>query len=300
MKFAVTTPSGNVGSTVATHLLDAGAEVILLARDPAKLHRFAERGARILQGTQEDPAFVVEATRGVDALFWVTPPSPASPDVRAFQSRVGRAGAHAISKNHIPRVVNLSSIGAHLAEGVGPVSGLHDVEELLNEVVQNITHLRPAMFYENYLWQVDAIRNAASVYMPIPGDVRCPMIASRDVGAVAAERLLNTTWSGHSIRSLHGPADLSFDEAAAEISIGLGRRIRHVQVPEEAVRRALLASGMGESMVELILEMYRAVASGIMQAHEVRTSETTTPTTLLEFARDVLAPLVIEAAVPRA
>jgi hypothetical protein len=54
-------------------------------------------------------------------------------------------------------VVNLSSIGAYLDSGAGPISGLHDVELLLSEACDNITHFRPGFFFENLLMQFDAI-----------------------------------------------------------------------------------------------------------------------------------------------
>lgn len=199
MKIVVNTPSGNVGRAVCAHLLDAGVNVIGLARHPDKLADLARRGAKIRQGALEDEAFVVEATRGVDALFWVTPTDYRSGDLRASQNRVGTVAATAVRTNCIPRVVNLSSVGAQLRAGTGPVSGLHDVEMLLDAAAPNLTHLRPAYFFENYLWQLDAIRHAAQVFLPVAGSIRIPMVATRDVARAAADRLLDATWVGRSV-----------------------------------------------------------------------------------------------------
>ena len=136
MKIAITTPSGHVGSAVTDFLLDFGGDihVKLLARRPKNLENFVKRGAELCIGSQDDSNFLVSATRDVDALFWVTPPGFGSDDLRAFQNRIGKAGAFAIRTNKISRVVNLSSIGAHLSSGVGPINGLYDVEGLLDEV----------------------------------------------------------------------------------------------------------------------------------------------------------------------
>ena len=136
MKIAITTPTGHVGSAVVDFLLDLGGdiELKLLGRRPEKLRDFARRGAKMAIGAQDNVDYLVQATQGVDALYWATPPGYGSDNVRAFQNRLGKAAATAIRTNRIPRVVNLSSIGAELESGAGPISGLHDVERLLDEV----------------------------------------------------------------------------------------------------------------------------------------------------------------------
>lgn len=98
---------------------------------------------------------------------------------------------------------------------MGPISGLYEVEQRLNAAAPNIIHLRPGFFMENYLIQLEPIRTANSVLLPISGDRRLAMIATQDIAAVAAELLLQRNWSGHSVLGLHGPTDLSFDEAAS-------------------------------------------------------------------------------------
>ena len=218
MNIAMTTPTGHVGSAVANLLLDHGnsIQVRLLGRRPEKLRTFVERGAKLSIGSLDDPEFLVEATEGVDALFWVTPPGYGSDNLRAFQNRLGRAAATAIRTNEISRIVNLSSIGAQFVSGVGPISGLHDVEYVFDDSTSNVTHLRPGFFFENLLWQMDSITQRGRISLPLSGSRSYPMIATRDIAHVAAERLLDPTWTGCHVRELHGPAELSFDEVAAE------------------------------------------------------------------------------------
>jgi uncharacterized protein YbjT (DUF2867 family) len=298
MKIAVTTPGGHVGSAVVDFLLEFGGDmrVVLLARRPEKLTSFVKRGAEIAIGPQDDADYLVKATRGADAFFWATPPGYGSDNVRAFQNRLARAGATAIRTNGIPRVVNLSAIGAHLDSGVGPISGLHDVEGLLDEAATHITHLRPGFFFENLLWQLDSIRNAGKFFLPISGTRRYPMIATRDVGRVAAARLASRGWIGHFVGELHGPADLSFDEVAGILSQTLGRKVEFVKCDREQARQAMLHNAMSENAADLMLEMYDAVETGRLQTIEPRSTKTTTPTTLTEFARDVMLPLIAEPA----
>jgi uncharacterized protein YbjT (DUF2867 family) len=296
MKIAVTTPTGHVGSAVVDFLLEFGGDirVVLLGRRPEKLKEFVQRGAEVAIGTQDDADYLTKATRGVDALFWATPPGYGSDDLRALQNRLARAAATAIGANGIPRVVNLSSIGAQLGSGVGPISGLHDVEVLLDQAATHITHLRPGFFFENLLWQLDSIRKWGRISLPISGERRYPMIATRDIGRVAAARLASRGWMGHFVSELHGPADLSFDEAADVLSDTLGRKIVYVRCDREEMRVAMLESALSDNTIDLMLEMYDAVEKGTLRPLDPRSPRTTTPTTLAEFARDVMMPLLAE------
>jgi uncharacterized protein YbjT (DUF2867 family) len=296
MKIAITTPSGHVGSAVVDYLMDLGGDiqVKLLARRPKNLDKYVRRGAEIVICSQDDKDTLVSVTRDVDALLRVTPPGFGSDDVRAYQNRMGKAAAFAIRTNRIPRVVNLSSIGANLSSGVGPINGLYDVEGLLDEVTDDITHLRPGFFFENLLMQVDSMRNWGRFSLPISGSRRYPMIATRDIGRVAATRLADQNWNGQYIHELHGPADLSYDEVAGILSKALGSKIVYVHCDRQEARQALLASAMSENLVDLLLEMYDAIESGRLQPLEPRTPQTTTLTTLAEFASEVILPLIAQ------
>ena len=296
MKIAVTTPSGHVGSAVVDFLLDLGGDiqVKLLARRRKDLDRFVRRGAELFIGSQDDADFLVSATQDVDALFWVTPPGYGSDNLRAFQNRLGIAGSFAIRDNHIPRVVNLSSIGAQLSSGVGPICGLYDVEGILDEAADIITHLRPGFFFENLLMQLDSITKWGRISLPISASRSFPMIAARDIGRAAAVRLSNPSWTGMYIRELHGPADLSFDEVADIISQVLGRKILFIRSDLQEARHVLLNTGMSENLADSLLEMYNAAETGRLQPLQPRSLESTTQTTLAEFAHEVMLPLIAQ------
>jgi uncharacterized protein YbjT (DUF2867 family) len=251
----------------------------------------------MLIGAQDDDGFLVKATEDIDALLWVTPPGYGSDNVRAFQNRLGKAAATAIRANHIPRIVNLSSMGAQFSSGVGPINGLHDVEELLNDAADNVMHLRPGFFFENLLWQADSIKSSSKFSLPISSFRRYPMIATRDIGAVAARRLVDDEWTGQSASELHGAADLSYDEVAGVLSKALGRRIIYTKCGRQELRQALLGNAISENTVDLMLEMYDAVEAGKLRPAQPRSEETTTPTTLLEFVYDVLIPMIAAPAI---
>ena len=296
MKIAITTPSGHVGSATTDILLGMGKDfdVILLGRRPKNLERFVQRGAGTVIGAQDDANYLIRATRRCDALLWVTPPGYGSDHLRAFQGRLAKAGAEACRTNKIGRVVNLSSMGAQSDAQAGPISGLRDVENILNEAAGNILHLRPGFFFENLLSQLDPIRKWGRISLPLSGSTRFPMIATRDIGRAAAKWLADGSWTGQKSLELHGPVDLSFDEVAGILSDVLGRKISYVRCNPQQAREAIIGGGVSEDVADQMLEMYDAVDKGRVRTAEPRSAETTTPTNLTEFAREVMLPMLAQ------
>ncbi len=286
MTIVITGATGNTGGQVAQQLIKAGASVTLLVRHPEKLDDAIRQNAAVLQGSLDDLEFVMQATKGAEALYWVVPYNFGSADFRHWQSQVGNAAAAAIKANQISYVVNLSSTGAHLPSGMGPISGLHEVEKLLNAVAQNIVHLRPAFFMQNYLGQLQAIQTANRVFLPIAGDRRLAMIATQDIAAVAAKLLIQRDWNGQSVLGLHGSADLSFDEVAAILSQELGRSILHTSIALEQFRDVLLQKGASYNVADDYVEMWQGLSDPEFVPAEARTLDTTTPTSFSQFVQE--------------
>lgn len=292
MKIAVTAPTGNIGSRLVPHLLDAGAETVLLARDPAKVRSFTDRGAKVETGSLEDEGFVARAVAGADALFWLTPPDYGTDDLHAFQRKLGGIGAAAAKAGKVGRVVNLSSIGAQIPSGTGPIVGLHQVENAFNDAGVPVRHLRAAFFMENFLLSLDTIRSMGAFFLPARGDVAMPMVATKDIAAVAARYLLDASWSGRGTAGVHGPEDVSLNQAAAVFGEVLGKPVQYMQADPAQTKEALVGMGIRPNTADLFIEMYEAMSTGRLESAEARTAETTTPTSLAEFARETMKPLI--------
>ena len=283
---AVAGASGRVGRAVAELLLDEGASVALLVRDAAKVADLAARGAVVHEGNLEDAPYLMEATDDAGQLFWMTPTDPARDDLLAFMDDLGVNASAAVARNSIARVVNLSSFGAHIPTAAGPVEGLHDNEERLDDFEENIVHLRPGFFMENYLAQLDSIRAGRVRFPLVGGSVSLPMVATRDIARAAAQLLLHPEWSGHHILGLHGPRDLTFDEAAEILGVV------HETAPVEEAREDLLARGASEDGARLVLNFFAGLAEGALASGEERTAQTTTPTSFEQFVEETLRPLL--------
>ena len=296
MSIVVSTPTGNIGRGLTEHLLDGGAEVTLLVRDPKKVADFAKRGATVHQGALDDAAFVRETTQGAKALFWLIPPDMTATDFRARQNQFADVGAAAVEANQIGHVVLLSSTGAQYDSGNGPIAGLHDAEQKFAKVAPNLLQLRAGYFMEILLATIPMIAAQKSVFQPMPAETKLAMVATRDIARVAADELLDLTWKGHRIRGVHGPADVDWNDVCAIIGKELGEPVQYMQVPGEAVHAALTGMGISEAIADLYVEMLEGFGTGRIQNAEPRTAQTTTPTTLQQFCRDTLVPGVKAAA----
>jgi uncharacterized protein YbjT (DUF2867 family) len=289
MSIVITTPTGNIGNHALQQLLQAGAEVSVIVRHPEKLSDSVRRRVKVHQGSLTDVDLVTKAFQGAKAMLWVTPPDFTHPDAAVYHSEMGAIVRTAIKESKIPYVVNLSSAGAQL-DNAGPISGLGLVERHVNEVAENVVHLRPGFFMENFLQQFEAIKRDGAIYELIPGEIAYPFIATQDIGEIAAKLLLETTWSGQSIRGLHGPADLTFANAAQILSDSIGKPVKYVQITAEQAYQTFLDIGASPGFAQAFVEMQQAIAQPGAVA-ELRTPQTTTTTTLREWSDTVLHPL---------
>jgi len=289
----ITTPTGHIGRRLVELLVAAGRAVTIIARHPEKLSPWLRAREIVRQASFEDAAAVARATEGTDVLFWVTPLSASAPNVRAWYRKIADALRYAVRINQIPRVVNLSSIGADRADGLGAISGLHDVEQAANDAADAVLHLRPGFFMENFLTQLDSIRRDSKLCWLYPGHARLSMIATCDIAQFAAEKLIDDSWSGHSVRGLHGPADLSLDQATKILGVVTGRDLEHIQMTPDEFRWFSRRWGMSQDLTESYIEMFETFDRlGWSRLGEPRTPETTTRTSLGAWASQNLIPLV--------
>src|SRR5207253_7869100 len=130
----------------------------------------------------------------------------------------------------------------------GPVLGLHNLEQKLNQINgANVLHLRAAYFMENTLPQASPIRQMGSAAGPLRADLKLPMIATRDIGTAAAEALLDPSVRGKQTRELLGQRDLSYAEVATIIGKAIGKpELKYVQLPDDQFRGVLVQMGMSE------------------------------------------------------
>lgn len=293
----VTGASGRTGKRVAEVLLRKGKKVRVIGRDAARLAPLVNLGAEAAVGAIDDVSQLSTFFCGAEGVYLVLPEDLSQPDLRAHQERISDSYAAAVTIARVPFAVNLSSIGGQHPQGTGPIVGLHNQEQKLNQIEGlNVLHLRAAYFMENLFASMQSLLAAGALPGGMRGDVAIPWIATRDIGSYAAMRLEAPDFAGISIQELHGQRDISMNEAAAVVGKAIGNPgVKYVQVPNPALEAALLQTGMPAKTVKLLLEMWEGANAGLIRPQEQRSARNTTPTSLETFVKEVLAPAVLAA-----
>jgi uncharacterized protein YbjT (DUF2867 family) len=241
--FAITGITGNVGGEVARNLLAAKQPVRGVARDVGKCKTWAQQGCEIVGADISDAVSLASAFKGAEGVFVLVPPNfDPSPDFREARA-IAATLRQALDTARPDKVVYLSTIGAQAAQP-NLLTQHTIIERVLGDSPLPITFLRAAWFMENSSWDVAPATNSGVIPSFLqPLDKPVPMIATADIGRVAAA-LLQETWSGHRVVELEGPHRVTPNEIAATFSRLLGRPVKMDVVPRDAWESLFLSQGM--------------------------------------------------------
>jgi uncharacterized protein YbjT (DUF2867 family) len=284
--YVVIGATGHTGRPIVLGLLGKGYSVRILARNTAKTKELTDKGAILYEGDGRDEVVLKKIFDGVDVLYTLVPMDAQSPDFFAGQVAHVSAVAEALKNSTIKHVVALSSVGAHLKSGAGVVQGLQKMEELFNTLDGlNVMYLRAGYFLENGLGMAPMVKMLGILGSPLKADLKIPMVATRDIAAVALKHLLNLDFTGKNHVYVLGARDYTYEEIAAIFGKAIGRpELKYMQFPYEDAKKAMMMMGMGESLAGRMVEFTKAMNEGLVSSDYVRTAENTTPTTAEEFA----------------
>jgi uncharacterized protein YbjT (DUF2867 family) len=290
--YTVLGATGHIGSVIARILLGKGEKVRVVGRSTARLQPLVRKGAEPFIADVKDAAALGRAFTEVRAAFSMMPPGLNSQDYQADQEKESEAIAIAARHSGLHYAVNLSSIGAQAPSGNGPIAGFYRAEKKLNAVDKlNVLHLRAAYFFENHLAGINMIQMMGIYGGAIRGDLQIPMMATRDIGEYAAERLLKLDFKGKQTQELLGERSLSMNEVTAIIGKALNKPdVRYVQFPYEQVQKVLMQMGVPSKTAAYFIEMFRGMNEGIVVSTEPRTPENSTPTSFETFVKEVFVP----------
>ena len=281
--------TGRTGGSIAQRLLARDVHVRALARSDERLRPLAAQGAEALAGDAADAAYLTRAFRGADAVYALMPHDPAEPGYLRQQQRQGEAMADALRASGVRRVVMLSSIGADQPAGTGVIQSLYEQEQRLRAIDGlNVLFLRPGAFFDTYHATLPVIRSAGVLADALAPDQAVPMVATRDIAAVAADALLARDWQGIVVRELCGPRDMTSREIARILGARLGLPdLQYVQVPYDEMTQTLVEAGMAPDAAALIVEMARGMNEGRVRSMQPRDERTTLPTSFEDFAQEL-------------
>lgn len=285
-RYVITGSLGHIGKPLVQALVKAGHTVKVITSQPERVRDIEALGAEAAVGQVQDIAFLKEAFKGADAIYTMIPPIWQTSNWRASQNEVAKKYTEAIKANGIKYVVNLSSVGAHEPNGVGPVSGLYDFEQLLNAVEGlHVKHLRPSSFFYNFFAQIGLIKQAGIIGANYGDGEKIFLVHTNDIAAAAIEELLALKFSGNSVRYIFGD-ERSGQEIAEVLGKAIGKDLKWVTFSDQDQKNGLLQSGVSETHAAAFTEMGKALREGVMQADARKHKPVLSPVKLEAFAKE--------------
>ena len=295
--YVITGSIGNISKPVISELVKAGQNVRVITSNARRTAEIEDLGATAHVGNVGDLDFLKRVFKDADVVYTMIPPIWQTTNWIESMNHVAESYAEAIQSSDIKYVVNLSSMGADVGHGVGPVDGLHNFEKLLNAVAGlNIRHLRPSYFFSNFLAQIGMIKQGGIMGANFGEGEKIFLTHTRDIARVAAEELLNLNFSGTSVRYIISDERSGKDVAQAIGSI-IGKDLPWIVFTDDEQKQGFLQAGLSESHAENYTALGRAIREGYMQAHARKNKPQFGNTKLEDFAKEFAAIFNAEVAV---
>lgn len=291
MKYVITGSLGHISKPLVQQLVNAGHQVTVISSNAERTPQIEALGATAAIGDVADVDFLTHTFTGADGVYTMVPPTLSAPHWKEHIHNIGRNYAAAIKAAGVKKVVNLSSIGAHMPDGCGPVSGLFGVEQELNALADvDVLHLRPGFFYYNFMANIGMIKHMGIIGGNYGTNTTLPLAHTADIAAAAAEELLHLTFTGHSIRYV-----VSDERTTNELATVLGTAIGKLELPwvnfsDEEALNGMIGAGLPQEAATNYVEMGTAMTSGEMARHYIANKPATlAPTKLETFAQEFAA-----------
>lgn len=287
MKITITGSLGNISKPLAKKLIAAGHQVTIVSSNADRASAIEALGATPAIGSVEDVDFLTKAFTGADAVYAMVPPNFATNDWKKYIAGIGHNYAVAIKNAGVKHVVNLSSLGGHLAEGAGPISGMHFVEQEFNDLEGvAVKNLRPGFFYTNFLHNIDMIKNMGIIGANYKPDSVISMVSTDDIADAAAE-ISQSDFTGKSNQYIISSAHTSA-EAAAILGAAIGKpNLPWVEFKDEDVVNAMEQNGATHDVAINYAEMGQVIKNGkINEDYNKSTNVIKGKTSFEDFAKE--------------
>jgi uncharacterized protein YbjT (DUF2867 family) len=261
MTFVVAGVSGNTGSVVAETLLGRREKVRVVVREASEAPPWTARGAEVAIADLEDAPSLARALSGASGAYLLIPPSFTAPSLRAHQTHVARSLAAAAAESGLGHVVFLSAFAAHRSGGSGPLAGLGEAEKLLGAIPRlRLSSIRAGYFYENVIPVLNVVKDAGILASFFPAELPVPMVATRDIGLLAANLLLDSKSEG----VVELGAGLTYAEIARSLGTIVGKSVRVEEIPPEAIAPTIAGLGFNPDLTTAYVDLVTGIRSGAL------------------------------------
>jgi len=290
MKIVITGSLGHISKPLTQELIQKGHSVTVISSKSEKQKDIEALGATAAIGTIEDVGFLTGTFTGADAVYTMIPPGNIlgpNLDLRAQIHQIANDYKQAIEQSSVKRVVQLSSIGAHMDKGNGILGIYHDMEGVLSTMPPDvtITFMRPVGFYYNLYAFVNAIKTQGVIETNYGGDAKKPWVSPIDIAAAIAEEI-TMPFEGRKIRYV-ASEEISGNEIASILGAAIGKPdLKWVIIPDEQLLKRMTATGMNPAIAAGFVEMNAGIRTGILYEDYNRNKPTFGKVKMADFAEE--------------
>jgi len=264
MKIIITGSLGNISRPLSTQLAAKGHNLTVISSDSNKAEQIKSIGATPAIGSITDEQFLTETFTGADVVYLMIPTDFSAPDIKENIASVGRHYANAAKTAGVKKIVMLSSLGAHLPEGTGPIAGIHRAEQILRQLEGvDLLVLRPSYFYNNFYADIDMVKHAGIMGSNFGPDKPLVMVDPDDIAAIATE-YIEKGFDGQKVVYIGGDK-----RTLAEVATVIGKAIGKPELPwveftDEQAYDGMRGAGLPEDIAKNYVEMGTAIRSGLI------------------------------------
>ena len=260
MKYIITGSIGHISKPIVLNLINAGHEVTVITSSAEREAAILSLGAKAAVGSIENRDFLTSTFNGADVVYLMVPPKWTVTDWLGYQKEVVDNYIAAITANHIKYAVVLSSLGAHMRKGAGPIDGLGYLEEAISKLTNlNTFVLRPSYFYYNLFSQIGMIKQAGFMGATQPASFKNVLVHTNDIANILSEKLLALDFTGYSINNFASDDRYTWAEITSILGKAIGKPdLPYVELSDEQARGGMLQAGLNPIIAEGYIEMGQA------------------------------------------
>jgi uncharacterized protein YbjT (DUF2867 family) len=293
MNIVITGSLGNIGKPLTQELVRKGHLVTVISSKADRQAQIEALGAKAAIGSIQDAAFLTEVFRGADIVYlmeaWEGIGSIFDKEIDFVAAFKGIANNYkqAIAETGVTKIVHLSSIGAHSANGTGSLLVHHAVENILKELPDTVAikFIRPVGFFTNIYRWMPMIKSQHAIIQSYGGDQKEPWVSPLDMADAIAEEM-EKPFSGRSVRYLASD-EISPNEIARAIGAAIGKPdFEWKVIPAQQLLDQMLAAGVNEWIANGMVAMQQAQASGSLYEDFYKHKPVLGKVKLTDFAKE--------------